>query len=378
MSKSTGLIIGLPFILIALIMQVYSLWGWFSRDGWIQYFLMAEVYILMFITLLYLRSIFYLKNSFVSAVTLLLVPLFYFTFTTEENGLGAMVNSLWYINIIISIIASAWVVVLGFGLFWSGRELTRQKIEMKSIIAFVLLISFSILITYFIKTSQLTEELLIKLWETDKLRTSWFLLEPVLVLSFSLISIYLYLIKKSITELKHEYIFMALVIVSSVFEYMINGFSLVTARTIVYFLGLYSFINLIKNKNSMNYFLISIFVILVALHLNYYSAAPNFFLINNFIPFLHNALIESIKLFIVIYIFIVGWNSVSENRFEFRLIMILVPIIAYTYTTQAQGYSIELYDIGAITAMLKLTALFMMTLYGFYFFRDNKKTSTPS
>ena len=50
MSKSSGLIIGFPLVLLALIMQVYSLWGWLARDGWIQYFLMAEVYLLIFIS----------------------------------------------------------------------------------------------------------------------------------------------------------------------------------------------------------------------------------------------------------------------------------------------------------------------------------------
>lgn len=378
MSKSSGIIIGLPLLLVVLIMQVYSLWGWLARDGWVQYFLMVEVYLLVLISFLYLRSIYRLNNLFTSAVTLLLIPAFYFIFRTQEGGVGGMLNSLWYINILISVIASAWIIVLGFGAFFLLRKLSRQDLDKKMLLAFGSLISLSALMTYFIITGQLRDGLLAQIWEADKLRTIWFIFEPMLVLSFSFISIYFYLVGKNLEKLKTEYVFIALFFISLGFEYTINGFGLVSLRSAFYFLGLYSFINLIKNRDLVNYLLISIFIILVALHLDYYSAAPDFLTLNVFVPLFHNALIESMKLFLVIYIFMRGWNSVKDSKLEFRAIMLLIPIIAYTYTTQSQGNGVHFYDIMAITAMLKFTAAFMIILYSFYYFRENSNTKVVS
>jgi len=378
MSKSSGLILGLPLILLALVMQVYSLWGWLSRDGWIQYFLMAEVYLLILISFLYIRSIYRLNNHYISGITLLLIPVFYFIFRTQEGGIGGMLNSLWYINILISVIASAWVIVFIFGLFFLLRELSRQNLQKKTLLVVTFLSFLSLVLTYFIIKGQIPATLLAQIWKADKLRTIWFVLEPMLVLSFSFISIYFYFLGKSLEKLKTEYIFIALAILSLGFEYTINGFGLVSLRSTFYFLGLYSFINLIKNKDLVNYFLISIFIILVFLHLNYYSAAPDFFTMKIFIPLFHNALIESMKVFLVIYIFIVGWNSVKEHKKEFRTIMILVPLIAYTYTTQSGGNGVHFYDIMAITAMLKFTAAFMIILYGFYYFRKSASVESMS
>ena len=374
MSRSSTLITILPFLLIALIMQVYNLWGWLSRDGWIQYFIMAEVYVLVFITLLYLRSIYELKNLWVTIVTLSLVPTFYFIFSSEESAISGVVNSLWYINILISVIASAWLVVLIFGLVWSFRELIKQKVEVRTVLAVLGLIALSTLVTYLIKTAQLPDGVIEKIWSSDKVRTVWFLLEPLIVLSFSSISIYFYLMKKTVSELKKEYLLMGLFIASVGFEYLINGFGLVTLRTVLYFIGLYCFFSLVKSEKKTNVFLIFTFLVLVGLHLNYYSASPAFFTLKAFPLFLHNSIIESIKMFIAIYIFIMGWSSVKENKFEFRLIMILVTIVAYTYTTQSRGIGVQFYDIVAITAMLKLTALYMVFVYGFYYFRQVKTT----
>ena len=374
MSRSSTLITILPFLLIALIMQVYNLWGWLSRDGWIQYFIMAEVYVLVFITLLYLRSIYELKNLWVTIVTLSLVPTFYFIFSSEESAISGVVNSLWYINILISVIASAWLVVLIFGLVWSFRELIKQKVEVRTVLAVLGLIALSTLMTYLIKTAQLPDGVIEKIWSSDKVRTVWFLLEPLIVLSFSSISIYFYLMKKTVSELKKEYLLMGLFIASVGFEYLINGFGLVTLRTVLYFIGLYCFFSLVKSEKKTNVFLIFTFLVLVGLHLNYYSASPAFFTLKAFPLFLHNSIIESIKMFIAIYIFIMGWSSVKENKFEFRLIMILVTIVAYTYTTQSRGIGVQFYDIVAITAMLKLTALYMVFVYGFYYFRQVKTT----
>jgi len=372
MSKSSGIIIGLPLVLLVLIMQVYGLWEWLGREGWIQYFLMAEVYLLVLISFLYLRSIYRLNNPYISAFTLLLVPAFYFMFKTQEAAIGGAINSLWYINILISVIASAWVIVVSFGSFFLLRELSRKNLEMKMLLAFSALASLSALMTYFIIKGQIPQSLLSQIWEADKLRTIWLILEPMLVLSFSLISIYFYLLGKSLDKLKKEYMFMGLTLVALGFEYSINGFGWVSLRSVIYFLGLYSFINLIKNKDLVNYFLISFFIILVSLHLYNYAGEAEFFSFNIFLPLLHNALIESMKLFLVFYIFIVGWNSVKDSRLEFRSIMLLIPIIAYTYTTQSEGNGVHFYDIIAITAMLKFTAAFMIILYSFYYFRDMK------
>ena len=376
MSKSSGLIIGFPLVLLALIMQVYSLWGWLARDGWIQYFLMAEVYLLIFISFLYLRSIYRLKNIFISATSLLLIPSFYFVFSQQESTLGSMSNSLWYINILISVIGMAWFIVLSSGSFFLIRELLRQKLEGKMLIVCTLLLALSALLTYFIIKGQIPDSVMAQIWKVDKLRTLWYVFEPILVLSFSLISIYLYLGSKSFQEMKKAYTLIGLFIVFIGFEYMINGLGLVSLRSVLYFLGFYSFIKLIKNQDLVNYFLISIFIILVFVHLNYYSIAPDFMSWKVFIPFLHNALIESIKLFLVIYIFIRGWSSVQIYKTEFRLLMILIPLIAYTYTTQSQGNGVHFYDIIAITAMLKSTAAFMIILYSFYYFRDNTKITS--
>ena len=371
MSRSSTVIMILPFLLIALIMQVYNLWGWLSRDGWIQYFIMAEVYVLFLITLLYIRSIYELQNLWVKMVTFVLIPAFYLIFSNEESAVSGIVNSLWYINILISVIASTWLVVLVFGFSWSFRELIKQKVKLKTIVVIFGLIVFSTLITYLIKTLQLPTGVLEQIWSSDKLRTIWFLLEPLIVLSFSLMSSYFYFRNKTVAELKKEYLLMGLLVFTLAFEYFINGFSLVSLRTLVYFVGLYCFFSLVQREQKTNMFLISIFPILVALHLHYYSASPAFFTLNAFPAFLHNSIIESIKMFIAIYIFIMGWNSVKENRFEFRLIMILVTIVAYTYTTQSRGIGVQFYDIVAITAMLKLTALYLVFVYGFYYFRQS-------
>ncbi len=378
MSRSSTVITILPFLLISLIMQVYHLWGWLSREGWIQYFIMAEVYILLFISFLYLRSIYRLHNRWVSLLTLVIVSLFYFIFSNEQSGVSGMLNSLWYINILISVIASAWLVVLIFGFSWSFTELIKQNIQLKSMLVVLGLIALSTLITYLIKTMQLPDGVLERIWDSDKLRTLWFLIEPLIVLSFSMISIYFYLMKKTGAALKKEYVLMLLLIVSLVFEYFINGFSLVTLRTVLYFVGLYCFFMLVKNERENNLFLSSIFLVLISLHLYYYSASPAFFTLKAFPLFLHNSMIESIKIFIAIFIFILGWKSVKENRFEFRLIMILVIIVAYTYTTQSRGIGVQFYDIVAITAMLKLTALYLVFVYGFYYFRPIKPTEKLS
>ena len=376
MSRSSTVITILPFLLIALIMQVYNLWGWLSRDGWIQYFIMAEVYVLVLITLLYLRSIYALKNMWVNLVTLALVFIFYFIFSSEKSAVSGVVNSLWYINILISVIASAWLVVLIFGFAWSLRELIKQKVEVRTVLAVLGLTALSVLMTYLIKTSQLPDGVIEEIWASDKLRTIWFLLEPFIVLAFSSISIYFFLMKKTVSELKKEYFLMGLLVFSVGFEYLINGVGLVTLRTVLYFVGLYCFFSLVKSNKKTNMFLISTFLVLVSLHLNYYSASPAFFTLNAFPLFLHNSIIESIKMFIAIFIFIMGWSSVKENKFEFRLIMILVTIVAYTYTTQSRGIGVQFYDIVAITAMLKLTALYMVFVYGFYYFRQSKKINS--
>jgi len=376
MSRSSTIIMILPFLLIALIMQVYNLWGWLSRDGWIQYFIMAEVYVLVFITLLYLRSIYELKNLGVNLLTLVLTVFFYFIFSADNSTVSGMVNSLWYINILISVMTSAWLVVLIFGLAWSFRELLKQKVEIRTVFAVLGLIALSALVTYLIKKMQLPEGVIAHIWASDKLRTIWFFLEPVIVLSFSSVSIYFYLMKKTFVELKKEYVLMTLLVFSLAFEYLINGFSLVALRTVLYFVGLYCFFSLVKSDKKSNFFSIFVFLILIALHLNYYSASPAFFTLNSFPAFLHNSIIESIKMFIAIFIFILGWNSVNENKFEFRLIMVLVSIVAYTYTTQSQGMGVQFYDIVAITAMLKLIALYMAFVYGFYYFRQNKKINS--
>lgn len=372
MSKSSALVSTLPLLLLALVMQVYHLWGWLSRDGWIQYFLMLEVYLVLFITLLYLRSIIRSKDRWVKGLSLLLVPAFYLLFSSEGHSVNALANSLWYINLLISMIASAWTVVFIFGIIWSIREIFRQEVPKKTFIIYAVFIFLSAVMTYFIKLTQLPEALILKIWDADKLRTIWFMLEPVIVLSFSSLSIYFYLAKKTVDELKKEYVFIALLVLSMGFEYFINGFSLVTLRTVIYFLGLYSFINLIQNRALVNYVLISVFIILVALHLYHYSSAPHFFALREFIAFFHNALIESIKIFIAIYIFIMGWSHVKTNVLEFRMIMVFVTMIAYTYTTQSQGAGVNFYDILAITAMLKLTAAFLIIVYGFYYFREEK------
>ena len=372
MSKSSGIIIGLPLLLLALLLQVYSLWGWLARDGWIQYFLMAEVYLLIVISFLYLRSIYRMNNLLVGSITLLLVPTFYFIFRTQEEGVGAMLNSLWYINILISVIASAWVVVFCVGSFFLLRELPKQKLQKKTFMVMGALLFISTLMTYFIVKSQIPHDMLVAIWKVDTLRTLWFVLEPMLVLFFSLGSIYFYLVGKNVEKLKKEYTFIGLLVLSIGFEYLINGIGLVSLRSILYFLGLYSFINLVQNKNLVNYFLVSIFIILVVLHLNHYSSAPNFLSLKIFIPLLHNALIESMKLFLVVYIFIMGWNHVKDNKVEFRSIMLLIPLIAYTYTTQSGGNGVHLYDIVAITAMLKLTVAFLIIVYSFYFLRKSQ------
>ena len=376
MSRSSIFITVFPIILIALIMELYHLWGWLSREGWIQYFLMFEVYILLFITLLYIRSIIRLKNIWVNLITVLLIPIFYYLFSSEESSVSALVNSLWYINLLISTIASAWLVVLIFGSSWSIKEISKQSFSRNRVIVFSLILIASALITYFIKNSQLAEGLLAKIWEVDKLRTIWFMLEPFAVLAFSLISIYLYLIKRTLAELKQEYALIGILVTSLIFEYLINGFGLVAFRTVVYFLGLYCFINLLESQSRMNRLLVSVFMILVALHLFYYSGSPTFFTLTSFPQFLHTALIESIKIFIAAYIFIMGWSNAREYKGEFRLIMVLVTLVAYTYTTQSLGYSVHFYDIVAITAMLKLTALYLILLYGFYYFRPTVSTSS--
>ncbi|PHR56359.1 MAG: hypothetical protein COA44_08355 [Arcobacter sp.] len=378
MSKSSGIIIGLPFLLLVLIMQVYGLWGWLSREGFIQYFLMGEVYLLLVISFLYLRSIYDLKNLGASILTLLLIPSFYLLFSTQEGGLGGMLNSLWYINILISLIASAWLVVFSFGLYFLVGVMLKKQWQLKMFLVFALLICLSALMSYFIVNSHIPDAVILQIWKADKLRTLWFFFEPVLVLSFSLITIFLYLKDKNLTALKKQYAFIALVILSFGFEYMINGLGLVSLRSVLYFLGLYSFMQILKNEDRMNYFLIFLLVALVFLHLNHYSGAPNFYTIDIFIPFFHNALIESTKLFLVIYIFMTGWQSVKSKKLEFRLIMLLIPIIAYTYTTQSGGNGVQFYDIVAITAMLKLTAAFMIILYSFYYFRKDPKTEKVS
>jgi len=94
--------------------------------------------------------------------------------------------------------------------------------------------------------------------------------------------------------------------------------------------------------------------------------------VSGFISFLHNAIVESIKMFLAIYIFVLGWNNVRVEKYEFRLIMILVSIVAYTYTTQSQGIGVQFYDIVAITAMLKINAFFLIFLYGFYYFKSEQ------
>ncbi|MDF1880780.1 hypothetical protein JHD50_05585 [Sulfurimonas sp. MAG313] len=375
MSKSLVSVIIIPFVLLALIMQVHNLWGWLMREGWIQYLMMAEVYALFLITMFYLRFIVNLKNTWVNFLTIFLIPSFYFIFSNGENSVGSIVNSLWYINILISVMASTWMSVFVFGVFWLLKKLMRYKVQKEKVLAFGLLVLLSVAGTYLIKMSQLPEDALVTLWNADKLRTIWFMLEPIIVLCFSFISIYLYILKIGMQGLKQEYVLMVLVLISFSFEYMINGFGLVSARTVVYFVGIYCFIRILENRTLAHYFLVSAFIILVSSHLGFYSAAPHFFEKMVFVSFLHNALIESIKMFIALYVFILGWSSVKIYKSEFRLIMVLVSLIAYTYTTQSQSGGVHFYDIVAITAMLKLTSLYMIVLYGFYYFNDKTSES---
>jgi len=370
LSKSNGLIIGLPLVLLLMVMQVYNLWGWLARDGWIQYLMMAEVYLFILVSFLYLRAIYRLSNLWINLLTLGLIPLFYLGFSGQNIASSSI--PLWYINIIISIIASAWLIVVVLGTSWTFRELFKLRANLKEVLISLVLLLMSAVFTYFIKISQLGNGVLGQLWELDKLRTGWFVFEPFLVLSFSLFSIYFYFKKVGLSNFKKEYFFIGIFLVSLGFEYIINGFSLVSLRTVIYFLGIYSFINIKDTKLNTNYLYAGIFIGLVALHLSFYSAAEAFFTLSGFTNFLHAALIESIKMLIALYIFILGWMNVKEYKSEFRFIMVFITIIAYTYTTQSKGNGADFYDMVAITAMMKLTALFLIILYSFYFFRRTK------